>query len=86
MSRYCSNSLAKNVTRTGIQWFTINAHAFHTQICEGQDGYTILWVPEEPSQMTDNHLNNESEREGTSPTLKHGYILWEFSNTYPMVA
>lgn len=80
----------------------MNAHAFHGQIIDGQDGYTILWVDgglrDTPTGRPVAHAGGDGTLRDT-PTgrpvaqsggeekdqmTKDGYVLWEFSNVYPI--
>lgn len=79
-----SGLLAKHAASHGSSWFALNAHAFHGQIIDGQDGYTILWVPGGLRDTSTGSPVAQSGGEEKQQMVKDGYVLWEFSNVYPI--
>lgn len=78
---YSALSAKTKVSRANT-WFSLSAHAFHGQVYDGQDGYTILWVPEGLKDTSDGHHGAESGEEKAFQPVKHDYVLWEFSKVH----
>ena len=80
-----SDLLAKTQVSRANLWFSLSAYAFHGQLYDGQDGYTILWVPGGLKVTPEGQRGAESGEVGNPQILKHEYALWEFSNVHPIM-
>lgn len=74
--------LAKTRISQASSWFSLSAHAFHGQVYGGQDGYTILRVPEGLEDAQDSRHEAKAGERAALPSVKHEYVLWEFSKIH----
>lgn len=74
-----SGHYKKNENVCSNPWFALSSHAFHTEVINGQDGYTILRAP--AWEMGEQARCNSAEAVAKDlvKTSKEEYILWEFS-------
>ena len=74
--------IAKTRISRASSWFSLSAHAFHGQVYGGQDGYTILRVPEWLEEAQDGHHEAQAGKRAAFQPVKHEYVLWEFSKIH----
>ena len=76
-----SDSCAKTGSRASTNFFALSAKAFKTEVKGQQDGYTILWLPDQSTGQQTLKDPQKSKKRKHMDRHRKDFVVWEIHST-----